>query len=1186
MKLQLEPTDDGFGRLSASEKQLLRSRSGSTNDVLRLISGTRLADWLDGQAEDGSGAIRVRIESEGILQFSPQTIASLNESEAALIGAPPPSTLSIDISSFGQIYDPNFHVSLHHVRPGGIRVAAHRQGAFLRYDGRLWRLPEPLYSAVCAAELLAAPVDDENARMQAFAALKSALPDELQADLSDGYVRQLRLLYAGTFSLDLELSPSDVRFSPRLFAREAAAEIDDGELIDADTISLLSPHEHEAFQTRAFWSRADNPNTYKIGTSSYVYVAPHLRAALKVVREVAAKPIDDRRAFILNPRRVLEEKLGLENASLASGCFIETQQFSERVTGIDVWSKPVLPWIKPFKSSWVPESFGLRVGDLDVQLSREQVSELAPNIERALSEGAKTISVAGEEIPVTAQACDAVRHLKEFLESIPKGEGAEIRAIEDQPEKLPHPGPMFLTIRDNLDEVEYADGYPSSGEISFEPGTVPETLRTSLKPHQIEGLGWLQSAATYGAGAILADDMGLGKTLQCLSFLAARRDHRRVEGPRPSLIVAPTALIENWKAEIDRHFDPGSFGQLGEVTGRHLKYLKADAQSVGRDIDLGRATLDATSLAELGTVLTTYETLRDYHMSFARVPFDVVVFDEAQKTKNPTSQLTRAAKTLNARFKLALTGTPVENRLHDVWSIIDVVWSGRMGSSKEFARKYEADPSEGAAALRKELMDGDAKNPPLILRRMKSGQLSEFPAKNFEVYPVEMPPEQASAYADCVRDALATGGAARPGRMLEILQRLRSVSLHPFDPQLAVSSNAYVQQSGRLIALMQILERIHSRDEKALIFVEHLAMQEFVARHVAERFGFREPLQRIHGGVPGALRQKIVDRFQNTKSGFDALVLSPKAGGVGLNITAANHVIHLSRWWNPAVEDQATDRAYRIGQTKDVVVHIPQSIHPDSVIRNTSFDLRLDALLTRKRQLSETLLVPMDDGAFASELYQGIFSPSPNEDEDSAAAANSSQIAAEGQTALVPEPLPQPSPRPTLSLKDLVGERPKETVTHWSFGASQIRKLDEVFGFLKGKTVSFAEIRDPYALTPGNRRQLDQLLAELSNRVVLIQSVRVHALSANHQKVRDQMGTENNAEVIRVWKAMVKARLGAACEPNQKLVEQGGPGFHDRWVDFDIRQSGGDLKYRLHLSSGVIGLMSSRGECQVFLSPR
>jgi superfamily II DNA or RNA helicase len=1186
VKLQLEPELDGFGKIYARKEQLLRSRSGSTDDVLRLIAGTRLADWLDGQAEDGSGEIRIRIESEGILKVSPQTIASLNESEAALIGAPPPSALSIDISSSSQIFDPNFRLNLYHVRPGGIRVGAHRQGAFLRYDGRLWRLPEPLYSAVCAAESLAAPVDDENARMQAFAALKSALPDELQADLSDGYVRQLRLLYAGTFSLDLELSPGDVRFSPRLFAREAAGEIDDGELIDADTIALLSPHEHETFQTKAFWSRGDNPNTYKIGESSYVYVAPHLRAALNVVREVAAKPIDERRAFILNPRRVLQEKLGVENASIAAGCFIETQQFSERVTGIDVWSKPVLPWIKPFKSSWVPESFGLRVGDVDVELSREQVRELAPKIELALSEGVQTVSVAGAEIPVTAQACDAVRHLNEFLKSVPEGDGSGSRVIEDHPEKMPHPGPMFLTIRDNLDEVEYADGYPSPRDTAFEPGKLPGALRTPLKPHQIEGLGWLQSAAAYGAGAILADDMGLGKTLQCLSFLAARRDHRSGEVPRPSLIVAPTALIENWKAEIDRHFDSGAFGQLGEVTGRHLKYLKADTKSVGRDIDLGRATLDASSLAELGIVLTTYETLRDYHMSFARVPFDVVVFDEAQKTKNPTSQLTRAAKTLNARFKLALTGTPVENRLHDVWSIIDVVWSGRMGSSKEFARKYEADPSEGATALRKELMDGDAKSPPLILRRMKSGQLSDFPSKKFEVYPVEMPPEQAAAYADSVRDALATGGAARPGRMLEILQKLRSVSLHPFDPRSAVSANAYVQQSGRLIALMQILEKIHAREEKALIFVEYLDMQEFVARHIAERFGFREPLQRIHGGVPGAQRQKIVDLFQNKKSGFDALVLSPKAGGVGLNITAANHVIHLSRWWNPAVEDQATDRAYRIGQTKDVVVHIPQSIHPDSVIRHSSFDLRLDALLTRKRQLSETLLIPVDDSAFASELYEGIFNPSADRRGDTNVAADSAQIVEEVQTVPIPEPSLQPVPRPTLSLKSLVRERPEETVTHWAFGASQVRKLDEVFGFLKGKTVSFAEIRDPYALTPANRRQLDQLLAELSGRVVLIQSISVRALSANHQKVRDQMGAENNPEVIRAWKGMVRARLGAACEPNQKLVEQGGPGFHDRWVDFDIRHSGGDIKYRLHLSSGVIGLMSSRGECQVFLSPR
>lgn len=1185
MKLRLEPEISGGGRLLASERQLLRTRNGSTSDLLRLISGTRLAEWLDSLTEDGFGHIRVQIESEGVLRLSAQTIAALNEGEAALIGAPSPSALSIDISSSGQVYDPRFQLSLHHVRPGGIRVAAQRQGAFLSYDGRLWRLPEPLFSAICAAEELALPISDENKRMQAFAAFKEALPDDIQADLSDGYVRQLRLLYAGAFSLDLEMSRGDVRFSPRLFARESVADIDDGELVDADTIALLSPHEHEAFQSSEFWSRRDNPNTYKIGDGSYVYVAPYLRDALNVVREVAAKPIGERRAFVLNPRQVLEERLGLGSAALAAGCFVETQQFSERVTGIDVWSKPVLPWIKPFRSSWVPESFGLRVGDRNIELSHEQVRELGPQLERALFEGVETVSIAGQEIPVTAQACDAVRHLNDFLATIPSASSETSSGPEERPEHILKPGPMFLTIRDNLTDVEYADAYPGYREASSKPGALPVALKTKLKAHQTEGFAWLQSTAASGAGAILADDMGLGKTLQCLSFLAARREGRRSDTSRPSLIVAPTALIENWKAEINRHFETGSFGEIGEVAGRSLRYLKSDSQTSGRDIDLGRATLDASILAEFGIVLTTYETLRDYHMSFARVPFDVVVFDEAQKAKNPTSQLTRAAKTLNARFKLALTGTPVENRLHDVWSIIDVVWSGRMGSSREFARKYESDPGEGASALRKELMDGDTKNPPLILRRMKSGMLLDFPAKNFEVYPVEMPPEQASAYADCVRDALATGGQPRPGRMLEILQRLRTVSLHPFDPATTGSAKAYVQQSGRLIALMQILEKISAKSEKALIFVEHLAMQEFVARHIAERFGFPEPLARIHGGVPGSQRQSIVDRFQNKKSGFDALVLSPKAGGVGLNITAANHVIHLSRWWNPAVEDQATDRAYRIGQTKDVVVHIPQSIHPDIVIRNTSFDLRLDALLSRKRRLSETLLIPMDDSALATELYEGIFTPATEDQDQADHSAGELKDTIEPERAAVAD-LPELQKRPKLSLKDLVRERPKRDVSHWSYGPNEARKFGDVFGFLKGQTISFAEIRDPYALTPVSRRQLDQLLVQLAQSAKLIQSIDVRAFSANHHKVREQMGSDNNAELIRAWRDMVRSRLGSGCAPGHQLVEQGGPGFHDRWIDFNLRQDGGDLKYRLHLSSGVIGLMSSRGECQVFLSPR
>jgi len=1185
MKLRLEPESSGGGKLSAVKKSIMGARAGSTDAILKSISGTRLADWLDAQTEDEEGQVRVAIESEGVLSVSDQTIAILTESEAALVGAPAPSALSIDVASSGQLYDPGFHLALHYVRPGGVRVAAVRQGAFLRYDGKIWRLPDPLYSAACAAEQLSAPISNESDRVRLFALLKSALPDELQANLSDGYVRQLRLLYASAFSLDLELSHGDVRFSPRLFAREAVIDLDEGELVDAETIALLAPHEHDVFQSQAFWERGDNPNTYKIGTGSYVYVSPHLREALGVVREEAAKPISERRAFVLNPRLKLEERLGGSASPLAAVCFVETQQFSERVTGIDVWSKPVLPWIKPIKNSWVPESFGLVIGDKNVELSREQVRQLAPQIEGAFSEGRETVSFAGEEIPVTAQSCEAVRRLSAFLDTVPAVSSEASSTVEELAANVAAPGPMFLTIRDNLMEVEYSDAYPDEVDAPLAAGVVPEALRTKLKVHQVEGLAWLQSASSAGAGAILADDMGLGKTLQCLTFLAARREARRSDGARPSLIVAPTALIENWKTEIDRHFEAGSFGQIGEVVGRSLKYMKVDVGAHGRDIDLGRATLDAALLAELGIVLTTYETLRDYHMSFARVPFDVVVFDEAQKTKNPTSQLTRAAKTLNARFKLALTGTPVENRLHDVWSITDVIWSGRLGSSREFARKYETDPSEGAGALRKELMEGSPKSPPLILRRMKSSQLSDFPSKNFEVYPVAMPLEQASAYADCVRDALATGSEPRPGRMLEILQRLRSISLHPFDPQGASSPKAYVQQSARLIGLMRILEGIRAKGEKALIFVEHLAMQEFVARYVAEHFGLAGALPRIHGGVPGSQRQSIVDRFQNKQPGFDALVLSPKAGGVGLNITAANHVIHLSRWWNPAVEDQATDRAYRIGQTKDVVVHIPQSIHPDLAIQDSSFDLRLDALLGRKRQLSQTLLIPLDDTSLAAELYNGIFNPGTVDKQRPTSGGEDPKLSEKpDQNTVVASPeAPQ---RPKLSLKDLVGDRPQPAVTQWSFSANQARRVEEVFQFLDGQTVGYAEIRDPYALTPSNRRELDRLLIELAKKAVQIQTISVKALSANHHKVRDQMRSESNPELIRVWREMVRARLGTTCAPEHQLVEQGGPGFHDRWIDFNVRRSGVDMKHRLHLSSGVVGLMSSRGECQVFLSAR
>ncbi len=371
-------------------------------------------------------------------------------------------------------------------------------------------------------------------------------------------------------------------------------------------------------------------------------------------------------------------------------------------------------------------------------------------------------------------------------------------------------------------------------------------------------------------------------------------------------------------------------------------------------------------------VLTTYETMRDYHMSFARVRFAAIVFDEAQKLKNPASQMTRAAKALNADMQLAMTGTPVENRLQDLWSIADIVYPGLLGTSREFEAGYPSSDREALQALQSLLVERDAGLPPFMLRRMKDEILTGLPEKRSQRYLVEMPPDQAAAYDHVLARARALRQSGEPGAMLKVLHMLRGRSLHPFPPRGVADVEAYIGQSARLVKTFEILEEVSRAGEKALIFCEDLEMQAFLAMAVQERFGLRRLPTCISGEVAGVRRQELVQAFQTAPLGFDVMILSPKAGGVGLTITAANHVIHLSRWWNPAVEDQATDRVYRIGQTRPVTVHIPVATHPDPVIGPSSFDHRLDELMERKRALSRGLLLPPEGEGDVEDLLAGV----------------------------------------------------------------------------------------------------------------------------------------------------------------------------------------------------------------------
>jgi hypothetical protein len=452
-------------------------------------------------------------------------------------------------------------------------------------------------------------------------------------------------------------------------------------------------------------------------------------------------------------------------------------------------------------------------------------------------------------------------------------------------------------------------------------------LQATLRPYQQAGVRWLHLLSSLGLGACLADDMGLGKTIQVLALLLVRR--REAKARRPSLLVAPASLIGNWVAELER-FAPGLRALVvhpSAMAGEAMKALTPDAL----DADL---------------VITTYGTLHRVP-ALAKATWDLLIVDEAQAIKNPGARQTRAVKQLTARARIALTGTPVENRLGDLWSIFDFVNPGLLGSARQFTaytKQMAERPSNPYGPLR-ELVR------PYLLRRLKTDRsiIADLPDKTEVKALCGLSRAQAALYQQAVDELAAelkrgaTTGIKRKGVVLAFLMRFKQICNHPSQ---WLGDGAWAEaDSGKLGRLRELAEVIGSRQEKVLVFTQFREATEPLAGFLAGVFG--RPGLVLHGSTAVGARKELVRRFQDDEA-LPFFVLSLKAGGTGLNLTSASHVIHFDRWWNPAVEDQATDRAFRIGQHRNVVVH-------KFVCRGTVED-KIDAMIERKQQLSRELL--------------------------------------------------------------------------------------------------------------------------------------------------------------------------------------------------------------------------------------
>jgi hypothetical protein len=456
-------------------------------------------------------------------------------------------------------------------------------------------------------------------------------------------------------------------------------------------------------------------------------------------------------------------------------------------------------------------------------------------------------------------------------------------------------------------------------------------LHATLRPYQETGVKWLHFLSQLGLGACLADDMGLGKTIQVIALLLMLKKEDRIRDCAPALLVLPASLLANWKAELER-IAPSlvcRFAHPSQAKAEGLKSAAADPRAF---------------LAGADCVLTTYGMVVRLDWLSA-IEWPLVVLDEAQAVKNPAARQTRAVKRLQAAARIVLTGTPVENRLTDLWSIFDFLCPGLLGAVKAFGelvKRLEARERDQYGPLRR--LVG-----PYLLRRLKTDRsvIADLPDKTEMPAFCRLTKRQAVLYQESTRElATALGGAdgiQRRGVILAFLLRFKQICNHP-DHWLGTGTYA-PEESGKFGRLRDLAEEIAARQEKALVFTQFREMTEPLARFLQTVFG--RPGLVLHGQIAVGRRKALVDAFQR-EAGPPFFVLSLKAGGTGLNLTAASHVIHFDRWWNPAVENQATDRAFRIGQKKNVLVH--------KFICQGTIEEKIDALIRGKTDLAGEVL--------------------------------------------------------------------------------------------------------------------------------------------------------------------------------------------------------------------------------------
>lgn len=692
-------------------------------------------------------------------------------------------------------------------------------------------------------------------------------------------------------------------------------------------------------------------SVYKGENNTRYVCSEKLQSGLKQIKAVKKLSKDDANRYIKQPKELFtEDVFALDNDE-----FI-TDNYSLRVEGIETVSGRSYSGADGRKSiDWLPSegavSFDAKYDDPNFKFSTSTPIETNVSEEKINNDNKNTEDKSADITNDDVNENDT--NLDDISKAITEIDASPIKPIKVENSRCQ------LKIKTNFVEIDYTKNKSSRQIKEFSTALLPEI---KLLPHQKQGVDWMLKEWEDGyQGVLLADDMGLGKTLQTLAFIGGLKNTLKDTSyalKNPVLIVAPTSLLTNWQNEYEKFLQKDTFEQIIILQGQSLKKYQT-----GKTTPTGKKELQLDIPSD-ALILTTYETLRDYQFSFAKLKWSIIIADEAQKIKNPQAGVTNAIKAMQYDFTISLSGTPVENSWVDLWSIMDFVQPACIGELQSFRQNYiknlekigenKKQIEELGKKLKKSLE-------PLFLRRMKKDYLEDMPKKHIFSCREEMPEYQLRRYISVIK--YARENEVHP---LQVIAKIRDISLHPDLGTKSVNDfyntecDVVINQSARLKKTFSILEEVKTRNEKALIFLVSRDMQDIVRHLIEEKFKL-DVLPPINGEMNGKHRQKFIDKF-NASEGFNVLILSPEAAGVGFTITSANNVIHLSRTWNPAKEEQATDRAYRIGQEKDVNVYYPMSCHKE-LGEGNSFDEKLDNLMKYKQTLSENVLFPTKDSA-------------------------------------------------------------------------------------------------------------------------------------------------------------------------------------------------------------------------------